>query len=83
MYNVTADGKTAYQHLHYRCYDRPVLVFGEKALFMALDLTKLKKVQNRWFGAIWVGKSWWSDEHLGLAEFGVVRSRGVRRVPLS
>jgi len=68
--------------LHGHPYTNKLCEFGERVLALVPQHKSVKNVlANRWFSAIWLGKSDLSDEHLvWLPEEGVVPVRTVRRV---
>ena len=78
-YAVRADGRTGYSRLKGREYTSGIAIFGEAIWYKLPKTADLKKLDDRWRTAIWLGMSDRSDEHFIGLENGAVLARSVRR----
>ena len=85
IYQVSRDGKTAYERLLGKRYKGEMIEFGARVLHRIPGWTKpgseVGKFAARWDHGIWLGKRWGSGEHVIGTPDGIVRSRGIRKLP--
>ena len=78
--SVGSDGKTSYELIRGKRYNRPMVEFGERVHFRQGELSK-NKVEPRWLDGIFLGIDW----RTGIAKVGykqyVENAHGIRRVP--
>jgi len=78
-YRVRSDGRTGYERLKGRPYSGKIAMFGECLWYRTPDAMQLHTLDERWTTAIWVGKSYKSDEHIIIVGNEVRLARSVRR----
>ena len=83
LFEVGADGRTAYERTRGKKFRRELPPFGEVVFYLPLDRQKghLNKLQAKWLVGVYLGLRLDTGElYIGL-EQGVVRARAVRRRP--
>ena len=81
-FQVSSDGKTAYERLKGKAYRRPLVDFAERVLFMPIvHGGRLNKLEIKWEPGRFVGIRPRSDEALMMTERGIEKARSIRRLP--
>ena len=81
-FQVSSDGKTAYERLKGKAYRRPLVDFAERVLFMPIvHGGRLNKLDIKWEPGRFVGIRPRSDEALMMTERGIEKARSIRRLP--
>ena len=80
-FHVGPDGKTSYEIIKGKKYNKGMVEFGEKVFFRRGKLSK-NKLEARWEEGIFLGNDWRTGAaHVGASE-GVIEAHGLRRVSL-
>ena len=79
VYRVRSDGRTGYERLKGRPYGGRIAAFGECLWYRTPDAFRLSSLDARWTTAIWLGKSWKTNEHIIAVGNDVRLARSVRR----
>ena len=77
VYRVRSDGRTGYERLKGRPYGGKIAAFGECLWYRTPDAMRLSSLDERWTTAIWLGKSWKTDEHIIAVGIIFVARHGV------
>lgn len=81
-FTVRSDGRTPHQVVHGVPYSSLLVPFGEAVYLRCQDEEYDRaKLTSRWIKSVWVGRTWESDEHIGVTPEGRVLSRSCRRMP--
>jgi hypothetical protein len=70
--------------LHMFTYESSICMMGE-AVMLKLDHEEVlrAKYTNNWVECIWLGRDYSDDRHIGITEYGSIRSRSCRRFPVN
>ena len=80
-FSVRSDGLTPYERRWSRRYNSALCKFGE--IVMCRLPGKHSKAEPSWVQAIWLGRDASADMHLIGATSGVLKTRSIRRLPVS
>ncbi len=80
-FRVGNDGRTAYQRVTGKKFEKEVVEFGEVVWAIRPKSRGVTKWDYRWYEGIWVGVVNRSGEHVVLTEEGAARTPHVRRKP--
>ena len=73
------DGKTAYQRMKGKKFNREVTEFGENVWFLKPKCRGKTGMQGRWSEGIWIGIKDESNEAIVANRIGVYKARSIRR----
>ena len=82
-FEISKDGRTAYERLRGKRSNRETLEFGEKVHFLMQGARgSVGKINSAWMEGVYLGMREESTEHIIHTSEGIVRARSIRRVPI-